>query len=97
MTKKSTAELQAEAKDLRKRLEALKEMEAIKKERKALEKEVQDLHRSTSLKWKGLRKSAWVGKQAAKFFIEETRNLINEEDEKPKTKEEKEEEGESLL
>ena len=92
MTKKSTAELQAEAKDLRKRLAALKEIEAAKKEHKALEKEVQDLHRATSLKWKGLRKAGKLGKIAGKFFVEETRNLINEDED-----EKEEDKGESLL
>jgi len=96
MTKKSTAELQAEAKDLRKRLEALKAIEAAKKERSALEKEVQDLHRSTSLKWKILKKSGSVGKAVAKDFGKFVKEELID-DEKPKTKEEKEEEGESLL
>ncbi len=92
MTKKSTAELQAEAKDLRKRLAALKEIEAAKKERKALEKEVQDLHRSTSLKWKILKRVGEEAKKAGGAFAEETRDLINgDEDEKEEDK------GESLL
>lgn len=96
MTKKTTEELVAEAKALRKRLEAVRELNNAKQERKKLEKEVQDLSRSTSLKWKILRKAKELGKAGAedfgKFIKEE---LID--DEKPRTKEEKKEEGESLL
>jgi hypothetical protein len=84
MTKKSTEELIAEAKALRARLQAIREVEAAKKERSDLENEIRNLHRATSTKWKVAGKLAGLGKkygkEAGKFFVEETRNFISEHD-----------------
>jgi len=84
LTKKSTEELVAEAKALRARLQAIREVNAAKQERSALEKEIRDLHRATSTKWKIagklLEHGKKYGKEAGKFFIEETRNFISEHD-----------------
>ena len=82
--KKSTEELIAERESLKKRLEAIRELNEVKRQRDQLEKEVQDLHRATSLKWKALRKVGSLGKkygkEAGKFFVEETKNFISEHD-----------------
>ena len=63
MTKKTTEQLVAEAKDLKKRLAAMKEIEAVKKEREALENEVRTLHRAKDAKWKIVGKLGKLGKK----------------------------------
>jgi hypothetical protein len=84
MTKKSTEELVAEAKALRARLQAIRDVEAAKTERNNLEKEIRELHRATSTKWKIagklLEHGKKAGKEVGKFFVEETRNFISEHD-----------------
>jgi hypothetical protein len=96
MTKKSTEELITEREALKKRLTAIRELEEVKKERDQLEKEVKVLHRSVSLKWKLLRKAGSLGKkygkEVGKWAVEETRDLINGDDE-----EKEEDKGEALL
>jgi hypothetical protein len=82
--KKTTEELIAEREDLKKRLETLRDINQIKQDREKLEKEVRDLHRATSFKWKALRKVGELGKkygkEAGKWAVEETRNFISEHD-----------------
>jgi ribosomal protein L37AE/L43A len=81
---KSTEELVAEREALKKRLDAIRELNEVKKQRDQLEKEVRDLHRATSTKWKIAGKLGSLGKkygkEAGKFFVEETRNFISEHD-----------------
>lgn len=79
---KSTEELVAEREALKRRIEAIRALNDVKKQRDDLEKEVRDLHRQTSTKWRILRglknKGGPLVKEAGKFFAEETRNFINE-------------------